>query len=369
MLKNHSRVPKTSLNGLEILRDLIANPGGTSILTTLAIICLLLVSLSTTNTTPANEQVLQAQRLLSCMFAIVIAFDTMKCAVSIAFRNNSFRAHEIISRYFVRALIFLAASKLIEVFGQDMADVIVRYPTVVAAIFLTQLLAIVVDLITGGSLSFLYQSSAGQKVANTAQMQGRGRLIPCVEERLPTARDRQYIAAHEAGHVLVLAGLERLPPGVHAQILPVKSDSGKLGYVKSIQPTNLLTERTYCEWYMLLLLAGKAGEQKAYNSSTLGSADDHRRWLDTADRFLSTHINGIYYQRPKNSLEQAHNARMLNSLQKSQWELLSRFFDQNSSVFHSVTNALLERGRLDDNEITSYLCQVTLPNGFPSVKE
>lgn len=133
-----------------------------------------------------------------------------------------------------------------------------------------------------------------------------------------TERDDKYTAAHESGHALVYAALGCLPPGIELVIKDNVGIDGSLGYISGINSDHQLNEKTFSEWLMLVFLAGKYGESFAFGENTLGSTNDHQRWLNLAKTYLSNHFDGIFYSDPQNKFEQELNEEKLKKLQCSQ---------------------------------------------------
>ncbi len=135
--------------------------------------------------------------------------------------------------------------------------------------------------------------------------------------------------------------------------------NGVLGFVTGINSQHRLDEKTFAEWYMLVFLAGKMGE------STLGSTNDHARWLNVAKQYLSNHYRGMFYPEPQNEFEQKLNEEKLSALQSEQLSALSQLFDLNTDMFKGLADALLEKRTLARDELISFLTRVELPEGFP----
>lgn len=180
-----------------------------------------------------------------------------------------------------------------------------------------------------------------------------------------TERDRQYTAAHEAGHALVYAALGALPPRVQVTVHEQADENGSLGFVSALQSEHRLNDNTFAHWTMLVLLAGKIGESRIMQMHSLGSGNDHRHWVRVAHLYLSNHHRGIYYPQPETALEQEHNASMLGKLQEEQISLLGKLFEMNDQVHKDMMGALLEQGTLFSFELIPFLARVRLPEGFP----
>ncbi len=180
-----------------------------------------------------------------------------------------------------------------------------------------------------------------------------------------TARDTQYIAAHEAGHALTYAALGGLPYDVRVVVNEQADSAGVLGLVTGIGNPHRLEEKSFVEWYMHVLLAGTLGETIMHCSSTLGSTGDHRQWLAAARSFLANQYRGIYYTEPQSKFEQEHNEAKLEALRAEQLATLRKLFDLNAQAYRQLVNALLEKRALSRDDLIAILERVVLPEGFP----
>lgn len=183
--------------------------------------------------------------------------------------------------------------------------------------------------------------------------------------RKPTARDNRYTAAHEAGHALVYAALGGLPADVRLTVNEYPDENGTLGFITGISSAHRLDERSFAEWYMLVFLAGKLGEEMMHGESTLGSVNDHLRWLGIARSYLSNHYRGMYYAEPQNKFEQEQNEAKLEALQAEQLVTLRSLFDLNIEVFQQLATTLLEKRAMGHSDLIPFLSRVKLPEGFP----
>lgn len=181
----------------------------------------------------------------------------------------------------------------------------------------------------------------------------------------PTERDSRYIAAHEAGHALVYAALGGLPADVKLAVNDHSDERGVLGFVTGVGSKHILEEKSFAEWYMLVFLAGKFGEAFMHGESTLGSSNDHLRWLIVARSYLANHYRGIYYTEPENKFEQRQNEVKLDVLQAEQLAILRTLFETNAEVFQELTDTLLEKRAMGREDLSPLLSRVNLPTGFP----
>lgn len=180
-----------------------------------------------------------------------------------------------------------------------------------------------------------------------------------------TERDAKYTAAHESGHALVYAALGCLPPGIELVIKDSGGIDGSMGYISSINSDHQLNEKTFSEWFMIVLLAGKYGESFAFGENTLGSTNDHQWWLNLAKTYLSNHFDGIYYTDPQSKFEQELNEEKLEKLQSSQKAMLETLFSDNRKVFDSISSELLEKRKMVRDDLIPHLSRVTIPDDFP----
>lgn len=181
----------------------------------------------------------------------------------------------------------------------------------------------------------------------------------------PTKRDLRFTATHEAGHAMLYAALGKLPVDVKVSVNLKADDAGVLGFVTAPDSHHRLQEKCYAEWYMLVLLAGKVGEEFMFGESTLGAGNDHMRWLGIAQAYLANHYRGVFYMAPRNRLELEHNELKLEALQTEQREILNQFFEANRNVYMELTEALLDKRTMGRDDLIPFFNRVNLPKGFP----
>lgn len=181
-----------------------------------------------------------------------------------------------------------------------------------------------------------------------------------------TERDSRYIAAHEAAHALIYSALGALPSGFKIVINDDPDGHSPLGYVSRVQLDHQLSEKEFAEWDMLVLLAGKIGEETLHDGkATLGSGNDNAHWLCIASSYLSNLYGGVFYNPPQNKIEIDQNEDKLLTLRSHQVELLRLFFQMNTDVFKSLTDTLLTKRTLLGDDVEMFFRQVTFPDGFP----
>lgn len=179
-------------------------------------------------------------------------------------------------------------------------------------------------------------------------------------------RDRDHIVAHECGHALGYAALHGLPPGIKMEVGPSDDFVGSQGFISRLQSGHILWEKGYVEWNMIVLLAGKYGEEHSFGTSCLGSANDFDEWKQYASGYLNNFYGGVHHVNPKTSLEIQSNERRFNDLRASQMELVRSLFDLNAGVYEEMKAHLDRTGRMDRDDLWGYLVRVALPEGFPA---
>lgn len=182
--------------------------------------------------------------------------------------------------------------------------------------------------------------------------------------RRATEQDIHFIAAHEAGHVLVYGALNTLPEDLEV-VVQDKDRRGSLGHVSSEGYQHILTSQVYSEWFMLVLLAGQFAERYETGESTLGSTSDMQQWMRLAQRYLSNQLMGVYYENPSNVFELQSNTEKMDLLQNKQMDMLSEFFDKNREVYRDLVKALIEHHKLNRDDLVERLAPVVVPDGFP----
>ena len=180
-----------------------------------------------------------------------------------------------------------------------------------------------------------------------------------------TDRDKRYMAAHEAGHALLYAALQDVPNNFKLVIRDYTSASGLLGAVTQKVTGHQLDDKSYIEWEMLVFLSGQLSESLFFDQVTLGSGQDHARWLNSARKYLSNQLRGMYYADPQNALEQAQNEMKLESLKVEQVSLLKAFFDVNKNVLEELYLRTQDKKTVTLDEIMPLLRKVIIPEDFP----
>lgn len=198
--------------------------------------------------------------------------------------------------------------------------------------------------------------SSGTMALGVARYATRTKLSP---------RTVQNVAAHEAGHIILYAGLGALPPETEVRVLDQSSITGARGYVSAMPSCPDAPERTTAEWQMLVYLAGREAESYLLGAENLGSGEDHASWLSAATRYLACFNRGVFYQPPKSQLEQESNNLKLEALRLEQIEQIRAFFALNESILSQIASTLAEKRCLYREDLIPVLSQVKFPANFP----
>lgn len=302
---------------------------------------------------PAVKQVLSLVQTFGLVAVFVVPAITSTISTTIWGFWSSVAG--LASRFLSGLVFYLMALWLVGHSGDDLYKWVLAYPN--DAAIGAAALAIVWLIVR-----FSCGSSFGSE--SIARSSGAAAMVAGVIAK-PTARDNRYTAAHEAGHALVYAALGGLPADVKLALNEHLDARGTLGFVTGISSKHHLDEKSFAEWYMLVLLAGKLGESVMHGESTLGSGNDHLRWLGVARSYLANHYRGMYYDEPQNKFEQEQNEDKLEALQAEQLAMLRTLFDSNAEVFKQLADTLLETRTMGREDLILFLSRVKLPDDFP----
>lgn len=192
---------------------------------------------------------------------------------------------------------------------------------------------------------------------------------PTFESRALSARDVRLVAAHEAGHAFAYAALERLPRYVHVSVQTHPGKDRALGFVTGIMDEHFLRTRAFAEWQMLMLLSGQVAERFLEGTETVGSTDDHARWLKIAAEYLMNQFAGVYFCDPTLDSEIRSNVSKLELLKREQIALLEEVFERNSTRLRLMAAELREARELSNERLAVHLAAIVLPEGFPRPTE
>lgn len=166
---------------------------------------------------------------------------------------------------------------------------------------------------------------------------------------------RESVISHEAGHVVFFGVLDELPDGFSVSVpsnfrINVKAeDFGVTSFF--ITEGNL--DQWYresvnkLEWYMKMLLGGQAGEEISSGRTTIGNRKDFAVWLNLADNYLSSGVEGEYYAYPDTDFQKKIREEKLMRLLKRHKEESFAFIEQNQKAFDEIRNELRKKSKLN----------------------
>jgi len=326
-------------------------------LTKLAVLVTIMFIASEQSTTPTTPLVQQVYNLVSMLAPITVVIWLTVNALRIAARDGG---QLMLGRQFMdlicAATAYQVVLALIGTTGDDVYFWIVAQPNEVAVFLATGLFIAVIVKIMGSSAA---QAYASMVFAEEPFEKSSMAIQPPLSEQ-----DLRYIAAHEAGHALAYAALGTIPADIRVVGHPEKGKQRALGHVTGIPTPHRLEKTEFVEWQMLVLLCGKQGEIAMFGQATLGSTNDHSRWLDYARQYLVSQNKRLFYGSPRNEFEHNYDCRQIESLLAQQQELVSDLFAMNPAAFKALYQAVLDKGTLGHDELVPILCQVNLPPKF-----
>lgn len=326
-------------------------------LTKLAVLVTIMFIASEQSTTPTTPMVQQVYNLVSMLAPITVVIWLAVSTLRIAFSDGR---PLLLGRMFMDLtwafMAYQVVLALIGTTGDDVYSWIVSQPNEVAVFLATGLFIAVIVKIMGNSASQTYASVVfAEEPIEKSSMAIQSPL---------SEQDLQYIAAHEAGHALAYAALGTIPENIRVVGHPEKGTQGALGHVTGITTPHRLEKTELVEWHMLSLLCGKQGEITMFGQATLGSTNDHSRWLDYARQYLISQNQRLFYGSPQNEFEHNYDCRQIENLLAQQQKLVSDLFAMNPAAFKALYQAVLDKGTLGHDELVPLLCQVNLPEKF-----
>ena len=135
--------------------------------------------------------------------------------------------------------------------------------------------------------------------------------------------------------------------------------------VSHINVSNVVEEKTYCEWRMHVLLAGQIAEKLIRGFYSTGASSDFTTWQEMAKKYLSNQFNGLYFINPESDFEKCHNMQSFETLRKIQTKNIEEFFELNKSVLLKMCDALEKNKVLNKEEILLFFYEVKHLKSLP----
>src|SRR5467141_5443015 len=202
------------------------------------------------------------------------------------------------------------------------------------------------------------------------------RIVAGLEKRnrLLNPKEREIVAYHEMGHVLVALALPGVDPVHKVSIIP--RGIGALGYTIQ-RPTEdrFVMTREELENKMAVLLGGRASEQVVFNHLSTGAADDLRRVTDIArsmvtkygmserlgsvayDRDPRTFLTGPYLPVPPREQDYAEETAAtvdeeVRAIVEKAFQRALDLLKERRAVLDRTAQRLLEKETLEEAELT-----------------
>lgn len=258
-----------------------------------------------------------------------------------------------------RVLLLIAGLRLIRAFGAEISDLVLWLMTNPE-----KALAFAIGLAVVRASFLLMPPRRPERIAayGTDWAAGgvSGILAPAVEKQQRHPADIKRTAIHEAGHLMLYAGLQALPPDLGVRIHTARGCGGTLGLVFNPGGADLdATERTY-KWQMYLYLAGTEAEFAMLGERGNGATADNRSWLNTTTQYLSGGMGEVFYAAPENESQILHNRHVLNALKESQIKRLGEFFSINATVLTELADEIVAKTEMDMSAIKPFLDRVQI---------
>lgn len=181
--------------------------------------------------------------------------------------------------------------------------------------------------------------------------------------------DAEVIAAHEAGHAVVLGLFRYNLPDLTVVMETLISGKPTGGYCAGPWKRDNFKTRSYSELEMIAFLAGVEAEEMLLGERTSGAISDYRRWLDMAERFLATDLHSIFYIRPETDIQKAHNDLQLRTLKVNQANMARKILEANIGVLEEIRDGILAKRKLKGQELLDMLSKVVSVDGCPVISE
>lgn len=181
--------------------------------------------------------------------------------------------------------------------------------------------------------------------------------------------DAEVIATHEAGHAVVLGLFKYNLPDLSVAMDTLISGQPVGGYCSGPWKRGNLKARPYMELEMIKLLAGVEAEEMLLGERTCGAISDYRWWLEMAERFLATDLNSIFYIRPENDAQRAHNELLLRTLKVEQANMARKILEANIGVLEEIRDGIMAKRKIKGQELLDMLSKVVTVEGCPVISD
>ena len=228
--------------------------------------------------------------------------------------------------------------------------------------FLAKKIAEMTPGYTGADISNIINESALLAVRRGATevylqdiMSGADRIMCGMKKESQglTAKDRQRIAYHEAGHAVIGWLCEHTDPCLKVSIIP--RTNGALGFTQSLPKE--LAMYTECELQELLMeiMGGRASEKVCIGDVTTGSSDDLKKGTQIAEQMVANYgfsdrIGLVAYQNGNSEESSMISQETVKIIEEEKKRLLGTAFDnavamltKNKNYVEQLAQLLLEK--------------------------
>jgi cell division protease FtsH len=187
--------------------------------------------------------------------------------------------------------------------------------------------------------------------------------------RLTNEKERRIVAYHEGGHALAAELAPTADPVRKVSIVP--RGLAALGYMQQTPEDRHLLQEDELMDRLVVLLGGRAAEQVVFGKLSTGASNDLERATDLARRMvcefgMSGAVGPVSFASAAGDRTQERGSAMSEDatvrVEAEVQALLARAFERacvelttNRRVLDAVADALLERGSLDRDELTTIM--------------
>jgi hypothetical protein len=181
--------------------------------------------------------------------------------------------------------------------------------------------------------------------------------------------DAQYLAAHEAGHAVILGLFPHPRKNMRVMIQTLTSGDTNNGLCSAPIWLNHHVPVAFAELDMIMLLAGMEAEHMCTGEKAIGGRGDAECWLERAKALLASDTSGIFYSPPANQEELTYNTKLLTTLKAKHQAIAREILEENMDILLQIRDTLLEKGIFRGQELYSLLKQVRRVPRCPVLSE
>lgn len=170
------------------------------------------------------------------------------------------------------------------------------------------------------------------------------------------ASDILRTAIHEAGHLLMFAGLSKLPPDLTVSVAAELGNEDMFrGMVRHSGDAQEGLLESEIRRLMLMLLAGSEAESLLLDNRGDGAQLDNAKWLNAANHYLMAGFGEVFYSHPTNDMQLEHNRMILNDLKARCVGEVGEFLAKNKALLSELAAKIAEEKHLNREQIAPFL--------------